>query len=127
MLCVDNLSFEYNMTLDILTKGPSFDWSEDNLLHGRFKTWRKKVELLTKGMELKKEPVEFVCHSIKVWSGETCQTHIEAVDLSDEDVKSTKKCLDVLEQQCKPRSSEIVAATAYKQLVPGEMGLHREM
>ena len=36
---------------------------------------------------------------------------------------STKYILDTLKGHCKPRSNEIVAATAYKQLVQGNHGL----
>ena len=64
------------MALDILTKGPIPDWTEDNQLYGCFKAWRKSVGMLTTGMALKKELQEFICHCIKAWFGEMDLTHI---------------------------------------------------
>ena len=65
-------------------------------------------------MALQKEPQHFICHCIKAWSGETGHAHIKAVDLTGDDVASTKCLLDILKGHCKPRSNEIVAATTYK-------------
>ena len=79
--------------------------------------------MLTTGMALKKELQEFIYHCIKAWSGETAQTHIEAAGLTGDDATSTKHNLDILEGHYKPRSNEIVAATTYKQLVQGDLGL----
>ena len=53
------------MTLDILMKGSSLDWTEDNQLYDPFKAWRKRVVMLMTAMAMKKEPQEFICHSIK--------------------------------------------------------------
>ena len=61
------------MTLDILTKAPSLNWTEDNQLYDCFKTWRKRVEMLITGMALKKEPQEIMCYCIKTWSGKTAR------------------------------------------------------
>ena len=66
------------MVLEIMTKGPSLDWTEDDRLYDRFKAWRQRVELLTHGMKLKEEEAEFMCHCIKVWSGETGQCVLAA-------------------------------------------------
>ena len=49
--------------------------------------------------------------------------HIESVCLQDDDVNSINCILDALEDHWKPRSNEIVAATAFKQLVQGDLGL----
>ena len=73
-------------------------------------------------MRLKKESQEFICHCIKAWSGETDHAHI-AVGLTGDNATSTKCILDTSKGHCKPRSNEIVAATAYKQLVLGDLGL----
>ena len=111
------------MALDILIKGSSLDWTEDNQLYDCFKAWRKMVEMLIMGMALMEEPQDFICHCIKALLGETDHAYIKAVDLTGDDVPSTKCLLDTLKGHCKPRSNEIVAATAYKQLVQGDLGL----
>ena len=50
-------------------------------------------------------------------------THIEAVGLTG-DYATSKKCtLNALNGHCKPRSNEILAATVFKQLVQGDLGL----
>ena len=49
--------------------------------------------------------------------------HREAAGPMGEDVNSMKYLLDALKDHCKPRSNEIVAATAYKQLVQGDLSL----
>ena len=49
--------------------------------------------------------------------------HTEAVGLMGNDVTSTKCILDTLKGHCKPWSNEIIAATAYKELVKGDLGL----
>ena len=64
-------------------KGLSLDWAEDNQLHDSFKAWKKRIEMLTIDMALKKEPEEFICHCIKAWAGEMGQVHIEAVGLTN--------------------------------------------
>ena len=51
--------------------------------------------------------------------------HIETADLTSDDATSTKDIMDTLEGHCKPRSNEIVIATAYKQLVQGDLGLQK--
>ena len=73
--------------------------------------------MLLIGMARKKEPQEFICHCIKAWSQETGHTHIEVVGLTGYNVTSTKYILGIIEGDCKPKSNEIVAATAYRQLV----------
>ena len=47
----------------------------------------------------------------------------EAVGLTVDEANSMKCILDALEGHYKPRSNEIVAAPAYKQLVQGNLGL----
>ena len=79
--------------------------------------------MLMTGMALQNEPQDFICHCIKAWSGETSHVHIKAVDLTGDDVASTKCLLNTLDSHCKPTSNKIVAATAYKQLVQGDLGL----
>ena len=75
-------------------------------------------------MALKEELHEFIFHCIKVWSGETGHTHIEAVGhLTGDDATNTKSILDTLKGDCKPGSNEIVAATPYKPLVQGDLVL----
>ena len=74
------------MVLDILMKGPSLDWTDDNQLHDCFKVWRKVLEMLMTGMTLKKE------------SGETSYSHIETVGLTGDDAASKKCILDTLEE-----------------------------
>ena len=108
---------------DILMKGSSLDWTQDNQLYDCFKAWRKRVEMLMTCMARKKEPQEFICHSIKAWSLETGHAHIEVVSLTGYISTSTKCILDTLKGHYIPRSNEIVAATAYKQLVQGELFL----
>ena len=78
------------MELDILTREPSLDWTEDDHLYNSFKAWRKGVEMMTSGIALKKEPKEFICNCIKAWSGETGHTHIEAVSLMGDNANTTK-------------------------------------
>ena len=51
------------------------------------------------------------------------QTHKEAVGPTGDYAASTKCIFKTLKIHCKPRSNEIVAATAYKQLVKGEPSL----
>ena len=111
------------MALHILTKGPSLNWTEDNELYDYFKVWREKVEMLTTGMALKKEPQEFICQCIKAWSGETVQAYIECTSLIGDDATSTKHIFDALEGHSKPGSNEIIAAIADKQLVQGDLCL----
>ena len=48
---------------------------------------------------------------------------MEFVGLTGGDTISTKCILDAIKGQCKPKSYEIVAATAYQQLVQGNLGL----
>ena len=95
----------------------------DNQLYDHFKTWRKRAEMLMTGMALKKQPKEFICYYIKAWSGETGYAHIEAVGLLGDDANIKKCILNAIEGHCEPRSYEIVAATAYKQLLQGDLGL----
>ena len=78
------------MALDILRKGSKLNWIEDNQLYDHFKTWRKRVEMMTTGMALKKKPQIFICHYIKAWSGKTDQAHIKYVGLTGNNVTSTK-------------------------------------
>ena len=40
------------MALEILMKGPSLDWTEDNQLYDHFKAWRNRVEMLITSMAL---------------------------------------------------------------------------
>ena len=47
----------------------------------------------------------------------------EVLDLTDDNAVSTKFIPDTLENYCKLRSNEIVAAIAYKQLVQGKLDL----
>ena len=114
---------DITLALDILPKGPSLDWTENNQLHDCFKAWRERVEILMTGMALKKKPKEFIRHCLKVWSGQTGYAHIEAVGLTGDDATSIKCILDTPKGHCKPRSNEVVAATAYKQLVHGDLYL----
>ena len=79
--------------------------------------------MLTTGMVLKKEPKDFICQCIKAMSGETGHAHIKEVSFTGDDTANTKCLLDTLEGQCKPRSNEIVTATAYKQLLQGDLWL----
>ena len=72
-------------------------------------------------MALLIEPQDIICHCTKAWSGDTGHTHIKAVELTGDDAASTKCLSDTLKGHCKPRSNEIVAATAYK--VQGDLGL----
>ena len=117
------LSYEgFQTALDILMKEPSLNWMEDNQLYDYFKTWRKRIEMLTTGMHWRKSQ-DFMCHCIKGWSEETGQTHNESAGFTDDDIISTKHIMDGLEDHCKPRSSVIVGSTAYKQLVQGDLGL----
>ena len=87
------------------------------------KTWRKKGEMMTTGMVLKKEPQEFLCYCINAWSGETGQTHIEFVGFKGDDAPSAKHSLDALEGHCMPRGNEIIVAAAYKYLVQDDLDL----
>ena len=75
------------------------------------------------GMALKKEAQEFMCNCTRAWSGEISHTHIEAVGLTGDDANNMKCILDVLEVHCIPKSNEILAATAYKQPVQGNLDL----
>ena len=49
--------------------------------------------------------------------------HIAVVGLTDDNANSTKCLLDTFKGHIKPRSEEIVAASAYKQLGQGDLGL----
>ena len=118
---------DVKMALDILMMGPRLVWIEDNQQYDHFKAWRKRVEMLTTGMALKKEPQDFICHCIKALSGETGHEHLEVAGLTVDNVARTKCLLDTLEGHCKPRSNEIVAATVYKQLVQGDLGLPEDI
>ena len=111
------------MALDILTKEPSLNWTEDNQLYDCCKAWRKRVEMLITGMTLGKEPKESICRCIKACSGETGQTPIESVGHTCDDATSTKYTLNATEGHCKPRSNEIGIATAYKQCEQGNLGI----
>ena len=77
--------------------------------------------MLMTGMALKKETKGFIYHCIKALSGKTGHTHIEVMGLTGDNATSIKCILDTLEGHCKPRSKEIVAATAYKQQVQGNL------
>ena len=82
--------------------------------------------MLITGMAVKREPKEFICHCIKAWLGRWA-THIEAVYLMGDNSNSMKCILDAFKIDCKCRSNEIVAATAYKHLVQGYLGLPEYM
>ena len=69
--------------------------------------------MLTPGMVLKKVPQEFICQCIKAWIGEMGHAHIETVCLMNGNANNTKYILDNIKDDCKPRSNEIVAATAH--------------
>ena len=109
------------MALDILTKGPSLDFIEDNQMHYSFKALMKRIQMQMTVMTLKKESQEFIYQCIRAWSGEKGHTHIEAVVLND--ANRQKFTLDAYTGHCILRSNKIVAATAYKQLVQGALGL----
>ena len=111
------------MALGILMKGPSLNWTDDNQLYDQFKAWGKRVQMLTTGIALKKEPQEFICHCIKAQSGKTGQAHIKSVGLTGNDASNTICILGALGGHCKPSINDIVAATAYKQLVQGDLDL----
>ena len=111
------------MALDILMKGPSLDWTEDNQLYDCFKALLKRAEMPTTDMVLKKELQESICHCIWAWLGETGRTHIEASGLTCDDANSIQCTLDILKGHCKPKSNGIVTATAYKQPVQGDLDL----
>ena len=76
-------------------------------------------------MALKKGCQELIHHCINAWSGETGQPHIKFVGIIGEDATITKHILDALEGHCEPRNNETetVAATAYRHLVQGDLGL----
>ena len=80
-------------------------------------------EILMTEMALNKEPQEFMHHCIKAWSGERGCTHIEAAGLTGDNTISTICILGSLEDLCKPRSNEIITATACKQLVQSYLGI----
>ena len=105
------------MVLDILRKGPSLYWTEENQLYDHFKDWRKRVEVLMTSMALKEKPQDFICHCIKAWSGETGHAHIEAAGISGDDVATTKCLLYTLQGNFKTRCNDTGRTTAYKQLV----------
>ena len=79
--------------------------------------------MLMTSIALKKDPQECIFHCTKAWSGELGHAYTEAVGLTGDDATSTKCLLDTLEGDFKPRSNKIVAVTAYKQLVQGDLGL----
>ena len=70
---------DIKIALDVLVKGSSLDWTEDNQLYNHIKAWRKRVDMLMTGMALKKELQELICQYIKAWLGEMGHTHIEAM------------------------------------------------
>ena len=80
----------------------------------------RRVEILMTGMVLKKNPRNHLLLHKGLFGGDGT-THIEAVGLMGDDANSTKCILDTLKNHCKPRSNEILAATAYKQLVQGTL------
>ena len=47
---------DFRITLYILMKGPSLDWTKDIQLYDHFKAWRKRVDMLMTGTALKKAP-----------------------------------------------------------------------
>ena len=110
------------MALDFLKKEPSLQWTEDNQLCDHFKAWRKSIRMLMTSMVLRKEPQEFICHSIKTWL-RGWATHSEAGGLMGDNANSMKCILNAIKSHCKPRSNKIVAAMAYIQLVQGDLGM----
>ena len=111
------------MALDILTKGLSLDWTEDNQLYDHYKALRKRVELMMTGMALKKETQDFISHCIKAWFGMMGHARIEVVGLTVDNSNCTKCILDNLKGHCITKSTKILAATAYNQLEQGDLGL----
>ena len=77
------------MALDILMKGTSLDWTENNQLYDELKAWGKRIDILTTGMAFKKEPQEFLLSLHKAWSGERGQPQIESMDVTGDDAIST--------------------------------------
>ena len=92
------------MVLDILQKGLSLVWTEDNQLYDNFMAWRKRLEMLISGVALKKEPQEFICHCIKAWLGKMGHIHIKSAGLTGDDANSTECLLDALKGHCKSKS-----------------------
>ena len=59
-------------------------------MYDQFKALSKRVEILTTGMALNKEPQELICQCITALSGETGQTYIKSGGLTVDDATSTK-------------------------------------
>ena len=79
--------------------------------------------MLMTAMAMKKEPQEIHLSLHKGLVGEAGHAHIKEGDLTEDNADSTKYLLETLKGHCKLRSNEIVAATVYKQLVQGDLGL----
>ena len=56
-------------------------------------------------------------------SGERSQNILDKATFVDADLKKWEKHLQKLGEHCKPRGSELVAATQYKALTQGDMKL----
>ena len=112
------------MALDILTKGPSLDLTEENQLYDHFKAWRKRVGMLTNCMapEERTPRIPLLLHKGLVRGDRPC-THRSSGSHRLDDATSTKCILDIIKGPSKSRINEILAATAFKQLVQCDLGL----
>ena len=109
--------------MEVLTKGPVLEWTNDGKLHERFLEWKRKVSVLCKGLKMTKADPEFVCLCIYQWSGDRGQNILDKATFSEGDLKKWEKHLEKLEARCKPRGSKLVAATQYKVLTQGDLEL----
>ena len=101
--------------MDILAKGPQLQWINDGKQHERFNEWNDCVTTYCTAMELEKKDKDLISLCLNHWSGK------RGKELILKSEKATwRERLGVIEKECQPRGSTLVAAAEYKILAQGE-------
>ena len=85
-------------------EGPSLDWTMNDGLYARFKTWKIKCDLIL-GAELETLSEVRKCKTLIRWSGDCGITQYQSWNLEDADLTLQDIWLK-FEEYCKPQSNE---------------------
>ena len=109
-----------------IDKGPVLDWTDDNGLMEHYRKWKKKVEVLFKGLQnTASDPVK--CNYIIYWSGETRMELVEKWQIEEEIMDANRNTIcryfELLEEHIAPKYNTLIAVVELKRLLQGSMSL----
>ena len=109
-----------------IDKGTVLDWTDDNGLMECYCRWRKKVEVLFKGLlNNANDPVK--CNYTIYWPGDTGMELVEKKEIegkiTDANRNNLNRYFELFEEHIAPKSNALIVVVELKEIFQGSMSL----